>query len=382
MLARVEAERVHELALRALAGATALPGLRPVVRWIQGPCDARLHVHALGLQFRSPLGLAAGFDKNGLAFDSLCALGFGFVEVGTITSLPQSGNSRPRVFRLPRDRALVNRMGFPNAGADTVAPRLASRPPTTIVGANIGKTKDVAADRVVEDYQASAAAVAPHVDYLVLNVSSPNTPGLREMQAPERLAVLITETRKAAHAASRVPVLVKISPDLSHTQIDAIADLALSLRLDGIVAVNTTARTDGLEDVRNAVSGGGRGGVSGAPLKARAVEVLERLHARVGDRVTLVSVGGIETPEDAWERILAGATLVQAYTGFVYGGPLWPRRMNKGLARLVRESGKESIQQVVGGRHRGVAGAGTFASLANSARDRPTRCEPADAGGQ
>jgi dihydroorotate dehydrogenase len=306
------------------------------------PRDPALRVQALGLEFPSPLGLAAGFDKDGAHVDELAALGFGFVEVGTVTAQPQPGNARPRMVRLPADRALVNRMGFNNAGAAATAARLAApRAPGVVQGVNIGRTK-VAADAAA-DYRASATALAPLADYLVINVSSPNTPGLRDLQAVEQLGALVAEVRTATQAAGRhVPLLVKIAPDLADVDVDAIADFAVAVGLDGIVATNTTVARAGLRSGRAAVAAAGAGGLSGPPVAARSAAVLRRLRDRVGDRLVLVSVGGIETPQDAWERLQAGATLVQAYTGFVYGGPLWPWRMNRGLARLIRDARSES----------------------------------------
>ena len=349
ILQRIEAERAHELAARALRGATAVPAARNLLRRALGPRGEELSVHALGLSFATPLGVAAGLDKDGTWFEGLAALGFGFVEVGTVTARGQDGNPRPRVFRLTRDRALVNRMGFPNPGAEVVAERLRQKE-ATVVGVNIGKTRVVALDDAAGDYRECARLVSPRADYLVLNISSPNTPGLRDIQvASDRLASLVGEVRQELEAvARRVPLLVKIGPDLTDAELDAIADQAVALGLDGIVAVNTTISARGLEAEPDVLESAGAGGVSGAPLKARALEILERLHARAGERLVLVSVGGVETPEDAWQRILAGATLVQAYTGFIYGGPLWPRRMNRGLARRLRESGRSSLQEAIG----------------------------------
>lgn len=301
----------------------------------------------MGLNFPSPLGVAAGVDKDATWYDSLGALGFGFVEVGTVTARSQPGNRRPRVFRLPRDRAILNRMGFPNPGSEAVADRLYRRTGQTIIGVNVGKSKVVPIEDAAKDYRESVRRLAELSDYLVINVSSPNTPGLVEMQDVDRLRALIMETR-AELRDSRVPVLVKIAPDLADTAIDAIAGLAVDMALDGIIAVNTTVDCGGLTTSADAVSDLGYGGISGAPLKTSALRVLRRLYEQVGDRLVLISVGGIETPEDAWERILAGATLVQAHTGFVYEGPLWPRRMNRELARLAREAGVSSIQEAVG----------------------------------
>jgi dihydroorotate dehydrogenase len=327
LLRRIDPETAHALGSRALRAVMALPGAGTIVRRLLTPREASLEVRALGLTFPSPLGVAAGVDKDASWFESLGGLGFGFVEVGTVTAAAQEGNPRPRVTRLIRERGLRNSMGFPNPGARAVAERLRRRSPGTIVGVNVGKSRSAPVEAAADDYRASVREVAPWADYLVLNVSSPNTPGLREMQAVEPLGTLIGEVRsELRESGTEVPLLIKISPDLEDDQIDAVARLASELELDGIVAVNTTAAPEG-------------GGISGAPLKARALAVLRHLRARVGDGMVLVSVGGIETADDAWERILAGATLVQVYTAFVYGGPGWPRRMNRGLARLAHDAG-------------------------------------------
>jgi dihydroorotate dehydrogenase len=246
------------------------------------------------------------------------------------------------MFRLTADRALVNRMGFNNQGAEAAAARLRlrrGRRRPVIVGVNIGKTKVVPEEEAAADYAASARAVAGVADYVVVNVSSPNTPGLRDLQAAGRLRPVLVAVREALEAAvpgRRIPLLVKIAPDLADADIDAVADLALELGLDGIVATNTTISREGLASSAAEVAAAGAGGLSGPPLRDRALAVLVRLRARAGDRLVLIAVGGIETPEDAWARLRAGATLVQAYTGFIYGGPLWPRRMHAGLARRMR----------------------------------------------
>ncbi len=342
---RLDAETAHEFALRLLSRVTSIRPLDKLLRRLLARRDESLRVRALGLEFPSPLGIAAGFDKNAGAFRGLASLGFGFVEVGTVTALPQSGNPRPRIFRLPSDRALINRMGFPNAGADEVASRLRGPKGDAVVGVNVGRSKAAGDEGTLADYEASIRVLAPGADYLVLNVSSPNTPGLRDLQAADRLEALVRRARQAC-GERRVPILVKIAPDLTDREIDEIADLALRLGVEGLVAVNTTVDRSGVSGKR--VDRAGSGGLSGRPLRRRSLEVLLRLHERVGERVCLVSVGGIESAEDVWERIRAGATLVQAYTGFVYGGPLWPYRLNRGLVRLVRESGRRSIGDVVG----------------------------------
>jgi dihydroorotate dehydrogenase len=246
------------------------------------------------------------------------------------------------MFRLTADQALVNRMGFNNAGAAAAAARLRRRRGGVIVGVNIGKTKVVPEEEAAADYAASARAVAGAADYVVVNVSSPNTPGLRDLQAAGRLRPVLVAVRAALDAAvpgRRVPLLVKIAPDLADTDVDAVADLALELGLDGIIATNTTISRAGLASPASEVAAAGAGGLSGPPLRDRALAVLVRLRARAGDRLVLIAVGGIETPDDAWARLRAGATLVQAYTGFIYGGPLWPRRMHAGLARRARADG-------------------------------------------
>jgi dihydroorotate dehydrogenase len=356
-LRRVTAEAAHRLGFGLIRAAAAIPGAtRLLGRWL-GPGDPVLRVRALGRDLPGPLGLAAGFDKDALAPDALGALGFAFVEVGTVTARPQPGNPGPRLFRLPADRALVNRMGFNNQGAAAAAARLRARRgrrarpgPSLTVGANIGKTKAVPDAGAAADYALSASLLAGEADYLVVNVSSPNTPGLRDLQAAGRLREVLTAVRDAVAAAGggRVPLLVKIAPDLADEDVDAIADLAIELGLAGIIATNTTVARDDLASSPAEVQAAGPGGLSGPPLRDRSLHVLRRLKARVGDRLLLIASGGIETADDAWERILAGATLVQAYTGFIYGGPLWPRRVQAGLARRVRAAGYRSVQQAVG----------------------------------
>ena len=345
LLRRLPAETVHRLSFRALHVLAAVPGVLPLLRRLYGPRDAALRVRALGLEFPSPVGLAAGFDKDAEAYEALGAFGFGFVEIGTVTARPQPGNPKPRLFRLLKDRAIVNRMGFNNDGARAAADRLRGRR-KVIVGVNIGKTKVVPENEAVADYVESTRRLAALADYLVVNVSSPNTPGLRDLQAVEHLGPLLAAVRAAAGEATprHVPLLVKIAPDLADADIDAIADLAAELGLDGIIATNTTISRDGLTSKN--VERAGVGGLSGAPLKDRSLQVLERLRARVGDRLVLVSVGGVETADEAWERIEAGATLVQAYTGLIYGGPSWPRRINRGLSARLRREGHATIGEI------------------------------------
>jgi len=355
VLQRLPAEGTHKVSFALLRALVAIPGLGALVRWWYSPRDAALATHAFGKAFPSPLGLAAGFDKDAKGVRALLALGFGFVEVGTVTAEAQPGNPKPRLFRLPRDRALVNRMGFNNDGAGAAAQRLVRRP-EGVVGINIGKTKRVAEAEALADFTASAEQLAPLADYLVVNVSSPNTPGLRDLQNVEKLRPLLAAVRTACDRASplrKVPLLVKIAPDLADDDIDAVADLALELALDGIIATNTTISRAGLATPEAQVTALGNGGLSGAPVKARSLAVLQRLRARVGTKVTLIAVGGIETADDAWARIRAGATLVQGYTGFIYGGPAWPRALQKDLAAKVRAAGLATIEQAIGADVRG-----------------------------
>ena len=355
LLRRLPAETAHHLGFGLLRFLMALPGTRFLTRKVVGTFAPALRVRVWDLEIPGPLGLAAGFDKDARGFEALGALGFGFVEIGTVTGEAQVGNPKPRLFRLEADRALVNRMGFNNDGSRSAAVRLAKRRPTNlggvIVGVNIGKTKVVPDELAVQDYVASAERLAAYADYMVVNVSSPNTPGLRDLQAVERLGPLLSAVREALDRASpkrHVPLLVKIAPDLADADIDAIASMALERKLDGIIATNTTISRKGLSTDEARVSAIGAGGLSGAPLRSRALEVLRRLRARVGDKLVLVAAGGIETAADAWERIAAGATLVQAYTAFVYEGPLFARRVHEGLASRLREENMATIADLVG----------------------------------
>jgi dihydroorotate dehydrogenase len=325
VLSRMDPERAHHLAFLVIR---LVPSF---LRGLSRP-QPSLGVAALGLRFPSPFGLAAGFDKEAAGIRGLGVLGFGHVEVGTITALPQPGNPKPRLFRLLADRAVVNRMGFNNAGAEAAARRLVRerrRRTRPIIGVNVGKSRVVAIDDALDDYLASTRLLAPLADYLVVNVSSPNTPGLRGLQELERLAPLLEAVRDAA---AGVPVLVKIAPDLSDEQTVRIAELSVRLGLCGIVATNTTTSRDGLRTDAATVAAAGEGGLSGVPLAARSLEVLRVLRAAVPADFTIISVGGVETAGDVAQRLAAGANLVQGYTGFLYRGPFWARAVNRGLA--------------------------------------------------
>lgn len=351
---RMDPEAAHHLAMRWIRLAVRIPVLRTFLAAALAPRYRELRTEAFGLRMHSPFGLAAGFDKNAVAVDGLAMLGFDHVEIGTVTAQAQPGNPGKRLFRLVADRALINRMGFNNEGSLAVAARLASREPvfTPVVGVNIGKTKVVPESEAVGDYVRSTRRLAPYADYLVVNVSSPNTPGLRNLQATEALRPLLSAVREAADQAvtsRRVPLLVKIAPDLADEDLDAVADLAVELGLDGIIATNTTIAREGIGLTSDPALLKETGGLSGAPLKARSLEVLRRLYARVGDRITLVGVGGIEDAEDAWQRILAGATLVQGYSAFVYQGPFWARSIHRGLAARLRTGPYATLADAVGG---------------------------------
>ena len=335
-------ERIHTWVFALLRAVTAvLPLRRLLTRWL-APHVPVLATTVFGVPFAGPLGLAAGFDKDGRGLRTWGALGFGYAEVGTVTAQAQPGNPAPRMFRLPDDRALLNRMGFNNHGAGELALRLARHTPEVPIGVNIGKTKVTPPEGAVDDYAESARLVGPLAAFLVVNVSSPNTPGLRDLQAVSALRPILS----AVKAATSTPVLVKIAPDLSDDDVDEIADLAVELGLAGIVATNTTVSRSGLATPGAEVLG--TGGVSGPPVASRSAEVLRRLYRRVGDRLVLISVGGIETADDAWDRITSGASLLQGYTGFIYGGGLWAKHIHDGLARKLHEDGFESLADAVG----------------------------------
>lgn len=340
-------ERIHTIAAALMRVTCSAPVLRSLIARLCARPDPILRHRVFGVDFSSPLGLAAGFDKSAAGVNAWGQLGFGYAEIGTITGRAQPGNPAPRLFRLPADRALINRMGFNNPGAQVAAETLRRprRGPVHVpIGANIGKTKVVPVDEAVEDYRLSARLLGPLADFVVVNVSSPNTPGLRDLQAVDSLRPILA----AVQAEVSVPVLVKIAPDLADVDVDAVADLALELGLDGIVATNTTISRAGLQTDPATVADMGAGGLSGPPVADRSLEVLRRLRSRVGPRLTLISVGGIETVDDAWDRICAGADLLQGYTGFIYGGPLWPKLIADGLAHRVRAAGFRTLAEAVG----------------------------------
>lgn len=339
VFADMDAERAHEIGFGAIKAAEKT-GMSRILRAAFRPADS-LRTQAMGLTFPSPFGLAAGFDKAGIGTAALADLGFGHIEVGTVTGQEQPGNPQPRLFRLPQDRALINRMGFNNHGAQRIAPRIAQTRKTLtkrfgqhrpLLGVNIGKSKVVELEDAIEDYLISTRLLARHADYMAVNVSSPNTPGLRQLQAIESLAPLLSAVAKTADAATgrHVPLAVKIAPDLADEDVIAVADMVTELKLDGVIATNTTISRDELTADAAEVEALGAGGVSGAPLAARSLEVLRLLKRHVKD-TSIISVGGVTTADDVIKRLEAGATLVQGYTAFLYEGPFWAGRINAGL---------------------------------------------------
>lgn len=327
----MDAERAHHLVMAAIRFA----GLIGLTKLARVRATGRGSVQAFGLHFDAPFGLAAGFDKNAVAIKALGELGFSHIEIGTVTAIAQDGNEKPRLFRLIADRALINRMGFNNQGAQVIAQRLEKLRAKNlknlpVIGVNIGKSKVVDVDNAVHDYRQSAKLLAPHADYLAVNVSSPNTPGLRSLQSVESLEPIL---KAVIQESLGKPVLVKIAPDLANEDIAAVADLAIDLGLAGVIATNTTIGRENLKTDPEKVAQFGAGGLSGAPLKDRSLEVLRLLHARMNGKAAIISVGGIETPEEAAERIANGATLVQGYSGWIYSGPLWARRINKSFTK-------------------------------------------------
>ena len=340
LLRLLDPERAHDIALRAAA--RSRPRAPPEA------ADARLQVDVLGLKFPNPIGLAAGFDKNGTAPDAMLGLGFGFVEIGTVTPLPQEGNPRPRLFRLPADRAIINRLGFNNDGHYSMAERLERRRRGGIVGVNVGANRD-SADRVY-DYYAGVRLFAPLASYLTVNVSSPNTPGLRELQGREALPALLSridEARAAAHGehGRRTPLLLKIAPDMTDTTLAELIETAVSGGVDGLIIANTTTARAGLRSRREANQ---LGGLSGKPLFEASTAMLARARQLAGPDLVLLAAGGVDGAAAAWSKIAAGADLVQLYTGLVYEGPSLPRRIVGGLLKRLEERNIGHIRAVRG----------------------------------
>jgi len=325
-------ERAHDFTFGFLKSISSIPGVKELLNQIYSVEDPRLERKFLGLTFRNPVGLAAGLDKDARLVDELACLGFGFIEIGTLTPRAQPGNEKPRLFRLPADQGLINRMGFNNEGVEAAVRRLRNRKSKVIVGGNIGKNKITSNENAETDYVTCMETLYPFVDYFVINVSSPNTPGLRALQEKEPLRKLMQRVKEVAKSKEKVkPVLLKIAPDLTEEQLADVVDILKITQTDGVIATNTTISRDGLETATDEVDRIGTGGLSGAPLRARATEVIRRLRNMMGPDYPIIGVGGIMSPEDAVEKLRAGANLVQVYTGFVYEGPGFIRRVNHAL---------------------------------------------------
>jgi dihydroorotate dehydrogenase len=333
LLFRLPPERAHHLTVDLLHRALAVPGVGTLLRRQYATPDPRLRRRVFGLDFPNPVGLAAGFDKDGKYFRDMAALGFGFIEVGTVTPRPQAGNPRPRLFRLPQDQALINRMGFNNDGVDALVARLrAGRPDNIVLGGNIGKNKDTPNERAAEDYLLCFDKLFDYVDYFVVNVSSPNTPNLRDLQDREPLTALLRALQTRNHDRSRPkPILLKIAPDLTEGQLDDIIAIVGDTQIAGLNATNTTIARTGLSTPADRVAAIGAGGLSGAPVRARSTEVIRYLHERSGGKIDIIGVGGIDRPAAALEKLAAGARLVQVYSGMVYAGPGLVRDINRAI---------------------------------------------------
>jgi dihydroorotate dehydrogenase len=354
ILFRLPPETAHELALHSLGFLLRTRAVRNFIaeRTTALPLG---QLGRFGLLFANPVGLAAGFDKNGTAAQALAALGFGFVEVGSVTSEPQPGNPRPRLFRLPRDRALINRAGFNNCGARQLAANIKRRRPDCVLGVNIGKSRRAAIEDAIPDYLETLDAVYDVADYVAINVSSPNTPNLRELQRPDLLANLLQgmqernrELAQKYRLSKPRPLLLKIAPDLTEAEIESIVEVAINNTIAGIIATNTTVVRNGLRTPGPRVDACGEGGLSGAPLRLRSNEVIALISRLTRGKLPIIGVGGVFTAEDAWEKICAGASLIQLYTGFIYEGPFVARRINEGLAQILKREGFSSVDEAVG----------------------------------
>lgn len=325
-------ETIHHFTFQVIRLTGKLPGAKTFLRWCFTYDHPSLERKILGLTFRNPVGLAAGFDKDARLIDELSSFGFGFIEIGTLTPQPQAGNDKPRLFRLPGDQALINRMGFNNEGVLHAVVRLKKRKSAVLVGGNIGKNKFTPNESAKDDYTYCFEALFPYVDYFVVNVSSPNTPGLRQLQEKEPLKKLLTQVKELSEAKDKPkPILLKIAPDLTVEQLDDVIDILKETSTDGVIATNTTISRENLSAPPAAVERLGAGGLSGRPLREKSTEVIKYLRRQMGPDYPIIGVGGIMTPEDAITKLKAGANLVQVYTGFIYEGPSFVKRINKSL---------------------------------------------------
>ncbi|MCU1268525.1 MAG: Dihydroorotate dehydrogenase (quinone) [Acidobacteria bacterium] len=364
ILFRLPPETAHELALHSLP---LVLGTRLARDFVGGRCQRSCFgdLQRLGLSFKNPVGLAAGFDKNGIALEALATIGFGHIEAGTVTYQSQPGNQRPRLFRLPRDQALINRAGFNNDGAEAFAARVSKHRPDCVLGVSIGKSRAATNDEAVADYLKCFEIVYAVADYIAVNVSSPNTPGLRDLQKAEQLEMLLSalqqRNQELVERTARpqlMPLLIKLAPDLQSRELELIVDVAKRTHIAGIIATNTTIDREGLQTAPERVAACGAGGLSGAPLRARSTQIIANLFQLSGGSMNIIGVGGIFTAEDAWEKICAGAGLVQLYTGFIYEGPAVVRDINDGLAAIVKRDGFASLDEAIGSRAKELAGAG------------------------
>jgi dihydroorotate dehydrogenase len=327
-------EFIHHISFKLIKFGAIIPGKMWAWRLIFKVRDSRLEREVFGLKFENPVGLAAGFDKDAKLFDELACFGFGFVEIGTVTPLPQEGNPQPRLFRLKEDSALINRMGFNNQGLEVVVSRLRRKKSTIIIGGNIGKNKLTSNDQAVNDYEICFEKLFPYVDYFAVNVSSPNTPGLRDLQQKKPLTVLLNRLQVLNNQKeSKKPILLKIAPDLTNEQLNDIIEIVAETKIDGVIATNTTISRSRLKTAKEEVNAIGNGGLSGKPVKTRSTEVIRYLSDKSNKAFPIIGVGGIHSKEDALEKIDAGATLVQVYTGFIYEGPALVKRINKAILK-------------------------------------------------
>lgn len=351
ILFRLQPETSHHLALNSLSK------LGPLSSLFSGKVvtDERLKVERFGLTFANPVGLAAGFDKDGVALKALCNLGFGHIEAGTVTFHAQPGNPLPRLFRLPLDKALINRAGFNNEGAAAFAKRVRTNKPNCVLGVSIGKSKVTPLEQAVEDYLSSLDLVYDLADYIAVNVSSPNTPQLRELQQADQLRALLSELKKRCSELQLkvgrtypMPLLVKLSPDLTDDELSVIVEVIKELRIDGIIATNTTTSRENLKSSSELVNSCGAGGLSGKPLTSRSTKMIADLYRLTNASIPIIGVGGIFNGEDAWQKIGAGASLVQLYTGFIYEGPSVANLINETLLKKLYQAGFKTVGEAVG----------------------------------
>ena len=325
-------ERIHYLSMNALSIVHTIPPMRWMIRGLFKTDHDADRVNLFGLEFPNKVGLAAGFDKDARYMHELASLGFGFIEVGTVTPRPQEGNPRPRLFRLVKDKALINRMGFNNKGVEAMVKKLKDRPKDIIIGGNIGKNKSTPNEKAVEDYLICFRALHDFVDYFVVNVSSPNTPGLRELQEKGPLTDILRQLKEAdSEFETPRPILLKIAPDLSDAQLDDIVEIVQITGIEGLIATNTTISRDGLLTDQERLESIGNGGLSGAPMRSRATEVIQYLSGRSQGRFALIGVGGINDEKSARDKMKAGASLIQVYSGFIFEGPGLIKKLVRGI---------------------------------------------------